>query len=88
MIMKQKKESDLQNNFEPKSQPRIATNSVPSLRSLVGIALPKIGAYKNLDNKTQVVAVINDVSIFIIGTLLYVLVYKFLIGPCAKCCLK
>ncbi|CAB3373612.1 Hypothetical predicted protein [Cloeon dipterum] len=34
--------------------------SVPGLKDVVGQALPKIGAYKRLDNKQQVVALIND----------------------------
>jgi dihydropyrimidine dehydrogenase (NADP+) len=36
---------------------------VPTLKNVIGQALPKIGAYKRLDSKQQVVALINDVSL-------------------------
>lgn len=35
---------------------------VPSVRDVIGKAVPFIGAYKELNNKEQVVALINDVS--------------------------
>ncbi|KAG8240885.1 hypothetical protein J6590_099847 [Homalodisca vitripennis] len=40
---------------------------VPSVRDVVGSALPRIGDYKGLDKEQQVVAVINDVSIHFKG---------------------
>lgn len=41
---------------------------VPTIHDLIGQALPKIGAYKQLDNTKQVVALINDVSVNLIKT--------------------
>lgn len=38
------------------------TKQVPAVKDVIGRALPKIGAYKRLDNKQQVVALIDDVS--------------------------
>lgn len=35
--------------------------SVPKVKDVIGRALPKIGAYKQLDNTKQVVALIDDV---------------------------
>lgn len=35
---------------------------VPKIKDIIGAGLPHIGTYKNLDNKKQVVALINDVS--------------------------
>jgi hypothetical protein len=35
---------------------------VPAIKDVIGQALPMIGPYKRLDNKQQVVAVIDDVS--------------------------
>jgi len=32
------------------------------LQDVIGKALPRIGAYEDLDNRRQVVALINDVS--------------------------
>lgn len=37
---------------------------VPKVQDVVGISLKYIGVYKRLDNKKQVVALINDVSMF------------------------
>lgn len=35
---------------------------VPKIQDMLGVALPRIGTYKNLDNTKQVVALIDDVS--------------------------
>lgn len=40
-----------------KQQPKTA----PSVKDVIGSALPRIGPYKKLDNKKQVVALIDDV---------------------------
>lgn len=37
---------------------------VPKIQDILGEALPRIGAYKGLDNTKQVVALIDDVSYF------------------------
>jgi hypothetical protein len=37
-------------------------NCIPKIADIIGRALPKIGAYKKLDNTKQVVALIDDVS--------------------------
>ena len=34
----------------------------PKVKDIIGRALPHIGTYKNLDNKQQKVALIDDVS--------------------------
>lgn len=39
---------------------------IPSVNSVIGKSLPFIGPYKQLNNKDQVVALIDDVSKFII----------------------
>lgn len=38
--------------------------TTPALKDVIGKALPYIGTYKHLDNKKQVVALIDDVRIF------------------------
>lgn len=40
--------------------------NVPRIKDVMGEALPRIGTYKNLDNTKQVVALIDDVSLFLI----------------------
>lgn len=40
--------------------------AVIKVRDVIGEALPRIGAYKQLDNKKQVVALIDDVIYFLI----------------------
>lgn len=40
--------------------------NVPRIQDVMGEALPRIGTYKNLDNTKQVVALIDDVSLFLI----------------------
>lgn len=35
---------------------------IPRVKDVIGKALPKIGAYKQLDNTKQVVALIDDVN--------------------------
>jgi hypothetical protein len=37
---------------------------VPAIKDVIGQSLPMIGPYKRLDNKQQVVAVIDDVSTY------------------------
>jgi hypothetical protein len=36
--------------------------AAPKINDIIGKALPRIGAYKKLDNTKQVVALIDDVS--------------------------
>lgn len=38
-------------------------NPAPKLKDIIGSSLNYVGTYKNLDNKKQVVALIDDVSI-------------------------
>lgn len=38
-------------------------NPAPSIKDVIGASLKLVGAYKNLDNKKQVVALIDDVII-------------------------
>lgn len=37
---------------------------IPGIKDIIGRAVPRIGAYKSLDNSKQVVALIDDVSRF------------------------
>lgn len=37
-------------------------NPAPKLKDVIGSSLKYVGTYKNLDNKKQVVALIDDVS--------------------------
>lgn len=37
---------------------------IPKMKDIIGRALPRIGAYKQLDNTKQVVALIDDVILF------------------------
>lgn len=39
-------------------------NPAPKLKDIIGLSLKNVGTYKNLDNKKQVVALIDDVSIY------------------------
>lgn len=47
------------NNGETGNTP-VSINPVPKIKDALGAALPKIGSYKSLDNKKQVVALIDD----------------------------
>lgn len=38
-------------------------SEVPTIKDVLGEALPRVGTYKHLDNTKQVVALIDDVSI-------------------------
>jgi hypothetical protein len=53
-----------------KSKPAVKVNDI------IGKALPKIGAYKKLDNKKQVVALIDDVGIFLLKPKLKLLIFN------------
>ncbi|KAF4533474.1 hypothetical protein B566_EDAN016562 [Ephemera danica] len=62
-IFKAKKQSDLlaKENMPIVNRPALEpTIPVPRITDMIGAALPKIGAYKRLDPKQQVVALIND----------------------------
>lgn len=39
---------------------------VPRIKDVLGEALPRVGTYKHLDNTKQVVALIDDVSLFLL----------------------
>lgn len=41
----------------------IKYNPAPAMKDVIGASLKYVGAYKNLDNKKQVVALIDDVII-------------------------
>lgn len=41
-----------------------ADKETPRIKDIIGRAVPRIGAYKSLDNSKQVVALIDDVSCF------------------------
>lgn len=43
--------------------PNRTVNPAPKIKDIIGLALPHIGSYKSLDNKKQVVALIDDVSV-------------------------
>lgn len=45
---------------EGNSGPRTTVKPAPQIKDILGAALPKIGSYKSLDNKKQVVALIDD----------------------------
>jgi hypothetical protein len=63
-ISEMKKQADLlaENLKPPLRSSYEPTKPVPSVKSVIGQALPMIGPYKRLDNKQQVVALIDDVS--------------------------
>lgn len=46
-------------------------NPAPKLKDVIGASLKYVGTYKNLDNKKQVVALIDDVSIYFIYKYFY-----------------
>uniref|UniRef100_A0A6F9DBX4 Dihydropyrimidine dehydrogenase [NADP(+)] n=1 Tax=Phallusia mammillata TaxID=59560 RepID=A0A6F9DBX4_9ASCI len=62
VVAKMKKESNL---LSPSKQPPeerqlyVPTKTVPRVRDVIGEALPQIGTYNDLDNKQQVVALID-----------------------------
>lgn len=43
--------------------PNGAINAAPKIKDIIGASLKYVGTYKQLDNKKQVVALIDDVSI-------------------------
>ena len=46
-------------------------NAAPALKDVIGASLKYVGAYKKLDNKKQVVALIDDVIINAIPCILF-----------------
>lgn len=51
--------------LEPKPEPRVTDGpqyGVPSVQELIGLALPMVGTYGELDNKQQKVALIDEVG--------------------------
>lgn len=46
------------------SQNGASANNVPTVQDIIGASLRYVGPYKKLDNKKQVVALIDDVRIF------------------------
>lgn len=68
-IAQAKKKSDLlaEDNLPSVNRPPLAPSKpVPLVKDVIGLALPKIGAYKRLDTTQQVVALINDVSFILL----------------------
>jgi dihydropyrimidine dehydrogenase (NADP+) len=63
-ISEMKKQADLlsENLKPPLRSCYEPTKPVPAVKNVIGQALSMIGPYKGLDNKQQVVAVIDDVS--------------------------
>lgn len=53
---------DIQNGVNNGTDLKSGPAKIPKVNDVIGKALPKIGAYKQLDNKKQVVALIDDVS--------------------------
>lgn len=51
---------DKKHQPEPHRPARQPIHPVPRVKDVIGKALPKIGSYESLDNKHQVVALIND----------------------------
>lgn len=58
-------QTDFNNGTDKRSQ-NCAAKKIPSVRDVIGRALPRIGAYKELDNTKQVVALIDDVSLIVV----------------------
>lgn len=63
-IWKLDSSSERSNGITNGSDDQKQTNEAPSVKNVIGISLPHIGAYKKLDNKKQVVALIDDVRAF------------------------
>lgn len=51
------------NEWSSKDSSRANVTSFQTIYNVIGESLPRIGAYKNLDQGQQVVALINDVSV-------------------------
>lgn len=56
------KEDLLADEYQPKPQrpPNAPAHPVPAIRAIIGAAVDRIGAYNDLDNKQQVVALIDE----------------------------
>lgn len=52
-------------DMKPQANGAHAPQAAPKVKDIIGRALPHIGTYKNLDNKQQKVALIDDVSCFL-----------------------
>lgn len=66
------------------------TKPAPKIKDVIGQALPHIGTYKNLDNKQQKVALIDDVSYYLITIIriyshIKMLKIEFLQDLCINC---
>jgi dihydropyrimidine dehydrogenase (NADP+) len=63
-VVKIKLDDDLlsEGKMDPSTRPgNLPQAPVPALKDVIGRSLHQIGTYSQLDNKQQVVAVINDV---------------------------
>jgi dihydropyrimidine dehydrogenase (NADP+) len=65
--------------------PFVLLHPYPLSQDLIGAGLPRIGAYGDLDNKQQVVAVIDDVSICGVGNNWVGLPLQDMCINCGKC---
>lgn len=54
-----------------------SSSVAPTVREVIGLSLPYIGSFKQMDTKKQVVALIDDVSILIIHLWTLILSYKY-----------
>lgn len=54
---------DIESGSNGNSTTNDIINPVPKLNDVIGSSLTYVGTFKNLDNKKQVVALIDDVSV-------------------------
>lgn len=61
------KDDLLAEDYQPQPQrpPNAPKNPVPAIRAIIGAAVDRIGTYNDLDNKQQVVALIDEVYLLI-----------------------
>jgi len=55
------KENRLENGLAPNRPANELARPVPQLQEIIGRTVPRVGTYKQLDNKQQVVALIDEV---------------------------
>lgn len=61
------------------------TSKIPLIKQIIGLAIDKIGAYNDLDNKEHVVALIDEVFSLYFLTILCRIIYKFFKQFIRKC---
>ena len=61
------------------------TSKIPLIKQIIGLAIDKIGAYNDLDNKEHVVALIDEVFLLCLLTIFIRIIFNYFKQLIRKC---